>query len=397
MILQLNHEMDFVFYMEVGVMAGNLRIGSYLAFYNSGNYKTGAGEVNYGNSSASGCFASSNGSKMQSDVAFSVSENINNANRQSKQEELNNIRNQLRQMKREQIQKSDLFTSTSNSIDDFLKMSGSPDAEEDTEKHVSKYNYKDVANKIIRAKNSQSAGQAVLSAKRKVAEVKRMIGRGDGDPQELQLALTHAKRMEMVARKKKHHLELEEYVQRTQMRDEQQEKEEVDTQSISSMMTENAENEISDKEDAIFEARQDMISEVMESFEENATNVSDDALASINDMISEFGEEELEMLEESMRMLEDMEIVDPHMSKEDLEELKQRHRNSENKAITKANMEYLKGMFKHLEESKGYGKSNSLTLGSGMCTAGTSYSTFSSAAGAVQGVVAGSGSVDIQI
>ncbi|MBQ3798505.1 MAG: hypothetical protein II842_19880, partial [Butyrivibrio sp.] len=59
------------------------------------------------------------------------------------------------------------------------------------------------------------------------------------------------------------------------------------------------------------------------------------------------GEEELKQLEEAMEMLETMEVVNPHMSKEDLEELKRKHRASEDKAIMKANMEYLKDMIKH--------------------------------------------------
>ncbi len=49
-----------------------------------------------------------------------------------------------------------------------------------------------------------------------------------------------------------------------------------------------------------------------------------------------------------MEMLESMEIVDPHMSKEDLEDLKRKHRASEDKAIMKANMDYLKDMIKYV-------------------------------------------------
>ena len=69
--------------------------------------------------------------------------------------------------------------------------------EEKTQKPV-RYNYKEVASKIQNAKNSAGAEQAVLSAKRKVLEIKKKISNGDGDAEELQLALTHAKRMEMV-------------------------------------------------------------------------------------------------------------------------------------------------------------------------------------------------------
>ena len=40
----------------------------------------------------------------------------------------------------------------------------------------------------------------MLAAKRAVSQIKRKISAGDGDPEELQLALTNAKRMEMVAK-----------------------------------------------------------------------------------------------------------------------------------------------------------------------------------------------------
>ena len=42
-------------------------------------------------------------------------------------------------------------------------------------KQVTHYNYKDVSNKIRRAKTSFSAEQAVISAKRKVIEIKRKL------------------------------------------------------------------------------------------------------------------------------------------------------------------------------------------------------------------------------
>ena len=48
-----------------------------------------------------------------------------------------------------------------------------------------------------------------------------------------------------------------------------------------------------------------------------------------------------------------MEMIDPHMTKEDLEELKRKHRASEQKAMMKADMDYLKGMIKLQNEGKG--------------------------------------------
>ena len=257
------------------------------------------------------------------------------------------ISQQMRQMIRDLKQEQYKNASTKNQTDGFSKLSGSPDAAEEEMAASSNYNYKEVASKIQSAKTSNSAGQAVLAAKRAVSQIKRKISAGDGDSEELQLALTHAKRMEMVARKKKHHLELEEMVARTQKMDERFDKQEDATQGIQSAITQAEEEKISEKEDEIFDEREAMLEEAMAQIEESGAAVSDEMMADLNKMISEFGEEELKELEEAMEMLENLEVVDPHMSKEDFEDLKRKHRASENKAIAKANMDYLKDMIKH--------------------------------------------------
>ena len=208
------------------------------------------------------------------------------------------------------------------------------------------YNHREVAAKILRAKTSVSAGQAVLSAKRKVQEVKRKLSIGDGDEGELELALTHAKKMELVARRKKHHLEMEELVERTQEGEENPQGQESAGRSMASALVSEGEEKINQREDAIFEERDRMLQEVSES------DASEEMLSELNEMISEFGEEELEELEESLSQLEELEIVDPHMSEEDLKELKQKHRQSENKAILKATMDYLKAYLKYQFEKE---------------------------------------------
>ena len=280
---------------------------------------------------------------------------------------------QMRQMIRSLKQDSQQ-DQNNKKINDFLTSSGSPDAAEEETAPKPTYNYKEVASKIQSAKTSNSAGQAVLAAKRAVTQIKRKISAGDGDPEELQFALTHAKRMEMVARKKKHHLELEEMVARAQKQDERLDELEDAVRGIQSAITQAEEEKITEKEDQIFDEREEMLEgvtireadlrcddrnaaeqsegavqlqEALSQIEESGADVSDEMMADLNKMISEFGEEELEELEETMEMLEDMEVVDPHMSKEDFEDLKRKHRASENKAIVKANMEYLKDMIKH--------------------------------------------------
>ena len=255
------------------------------------------------------------------------------------------MRQMIRDLKQEQAKNA---TSSKSQVDGFSKLSGSPDAVEDEEIVSSeKYNYKTVATKIQQAKTSISAGQAVLAAKRETLKLKRKIASGNGDPEELQLALTHAKRMEMVARKKKHHLELEELVENTQKRDERLEGEKDASIQMQSALTSAEEEKIAEKEDAIFYAREEMLSAALEQMQEGSASFSEDELKELNEMISEFGEEELKELEEVMELMETMEVVDPHMSKEDFEELKRKHRASEDKAIMKANMEYLKDMIKH--------------------------------------------------
>ncbi|MBR1524265.1 MAG: hypothetical protein IJ641_07405 [Lachnospiraceae bacterium] len=234
----------------------------------------------------------------------------------------------------------------------FDELAGNPndDEEEKELQKISKYSYKEVANKIQRAKTSVSAAQAVIAAKRKVVEVKRKISNGDGDPEELQLALTHAKRMEMAARKKKHNLELEELVEHTRKRDENTDRMEEAASDMKEALVQMSEEEITKQEDAVFEERQDMTREAEELFEERSSESSDQMLADMNAMIAEYGEELLEELEQQMEQLENMEMVDPHMSEEDLKELKQKHRAAESKAIVKADMDYLKGMIKHMQE-----------------------------------------------
>ncbi|MCR5272927.1 MAG: hypothetical protein K6E13_08090 [Lachnospiraceae bacterium] len=257
------------------------------------------------------------------------------------------FREMLRNLKKTENTNKNPFAVGSNQNDEngFLKMTGAPEKNDEYElQKSSKYNYKEVANKILRAKNSLSAGQAVLSAKRKVQEVRRKISSGDGDAEELQIALTHAKRMEMVAKKKKRHLELEELVENTQKRDEKLDRQEEAVSDLKNAVIDAKEEEITELEDKIFDERQQMIEEFTEDFEETGEEVTEEMLTKLNEMVSEFGEEELKQLEEAMEMLDLMEIVDPHMSKEELEELKRKHRASEYKAIVKADMDYLKDM-----------------------------------------------------
>ena len=219
---------------------------------------------------------------------------------------------------------------------------------EDIPKNKYIYNYKEITSKIQRAKTSVSAGQAVLAAKRKVAQIRVKMANSKGDAKELQLALTHAKRIEMVAKKKKLHLENEELVERTLKKDEKDESLQSD---VRDMMVTQTENKISEAADDIFEEREEIFDDALESLENEAGSINDEVLAGLNEMVAEFGEDMLEELEDSMEMLAGIEIIDPHMSEEDFENLKIKHRSSENKDIVKADTDYIHDMADYRQSS----------------------------------------------
>ena len=313
------------------------------------------------------------------------------------------FRQLLRDLKKTEDENKNPYAVNPNEKNDsFSELLGVMEDDDDKEKSDKPvvYNYKEVASKIQRAKTSVSAAQAVLAAKRKVMDVKRKISAGDGDPEELQLALTHAKRMEMAARKKKNHLEMEEIAGNNIKHDERVDKQEEAAESLKNSLVAAEEEKVSGLEDKIFEKRQNMIEEAADVFPQTAASSSseyssgayvpeayskqegspavsstgqsstDDMLSELNEMISEFGEEELKELEKTMEMLEDMEVMDPHMTREELDELKKKHRMAEQKAMVKADMDYLKGMIKHQTEkmakvmSPGMGKTAGSSVGS---------------------------------
>ena len=209
----------------------------------------------------------------------------------------------------------------------------SKDDEEDAEK-VQKpvnYNYKEVSNKIQRAKTSVSAEQAYLSAKRKTLQIKRKIAAEEGDPEELQMALTHARSMELVARKKKHHLELEEMVERTQRHDEAEEKTEEAAESVKGMLIGNSEEKLTEREDEILDKRQSMMEETAEELRESGAGSAEEMLSELNKMLADMGEKELEELEQAMMEAEPYE-----------EQIKVLNAKPEEKDIPKASVESVK-------------------------------------------------------
>ena len=319
-----------------------------------------------GNDPGGSAFASGNAEKPRSVWAGSAGSMASGAGSEDRTRsgsltQNKEIRDQLRLLKQEKWQeKTDPFSVTKEDMVSSLFGETETDDRKEVKENTSvNYNFRSVTSKIRQAKTSASAGQAVLSAKRKIQELKRKLANSDADLDEITFALNHAKRIERVARKKQRHLEMEEQITRTQKRDERLDKTEQAAEDIAMSQRDLLEEELTDKQDAFDEKQTAMFAEAIEKLKETQPEISDDMIDSVDAMIDAMTEEEQEMLSEMAEMLENMEILDPHMSEEELAKLKTKHRGAENKEIVKADADYWKAMMKHNLE-----KANTLPSGS---------------------------------
>ena len=249
-----------------------------------------------------------------------------------------------------------------------------------------KYQFKDISSKILRSKTSATAKQVVSQARREVLRLKRAKQNGNYDSEEIEAAITHAKAMERVARKKAKHLEQEEMAEASgklaegNITAEEREKpaEEAKTEAVCSeaeaadeeyWSDEYADGEVAFEEVMGYEEAGGMEQSSMYDLElpdwfaqigESAGNM--DAIFSdmevlTSEMLEELAEGMKEMLEEmGLDQLSDSPLAaGGNMDPENLKTLKIKHRNQEMKDIVKADAEYLKAVFEHLEKAKAGG------------------------------------------
>lgn len=221
------------------------------------------------------------------------------------------------------------------------------------EKKKLKYQFKDISSQIIRSKTSQTARQAVSSARRELLRLKQEKQSGKYDAEEVEAAINHAKAMERVARKKVRHLEEEELAKASggpcaDVLVEQEEKlsedssmdEELSAESYDDINYDNLNsddiefNELGYVEDLDVE---------LEELEELELETFDELSESLQDMLEEMGLGELS---------DSLEAIKGDMDPEDLKMMKIKHRCKEMKEMTKADSEYLKAIFDHLEKQR---------------------------------------------
>ena len=239
-----------------------------------------------------------------------------------------------------------------------------------------KYQFKNISSKILRSKTSQAAKQAAGQARREVLRLKRQKQNSDSDSEEIDAAIAHAQAMERVAKKKAKHLEEEEMVKAAGGICQGDRISEEETKDVQDAEAENAQNE----EEMSAEGSADEVSGDFSAYEYagneayagDSYDTSDyialgmDAFyAQAGDFMSEMSDFTSEMMQEmsdSLRdLMEEMGLdgisdtavsVNREMDPADLKMMKIKHRNKEMKDIVKADAEYLKAVFNHLEKMK---------------------------------------------
>ena len=260
-----------------------------------------------------------------------------------------------------------------------------------------KYSFKNISGKLIRSKTSTSARQVVGEAKREVLRLKQQKQTGKYDCEEIDAAISHAKAMERVARKKVRHLEEEELAKacgacsdrlEEYRKDLEDEWEEQETQADKEENCESEDNlgayDVGMEEyafeqyDISLEGMDSLYDEIgtffetvdsqMADFDGLTDEVLDELMESMEDLLSEMG------LDEWADAFVD---VKQDMDPADLKLMKIKHRSKELKEIAKADAKYLKAVFEQLEKQKA-GASIPLgnTTSSGMAFAQSNAASF---------------------
>lgn len=232
-----------------------------------------------------------------------------------------------------------------------------------------KYQFKNISSKILRSKTSQAAKQAAGQARREIMRLKRQKQNSDSDSdsEEIDAAIAHAQAMERVAKKKAKHLEEEEMMKAAGgicQGDRISEEETKDAQDAESENARNAE-EMSRDLSAYEYAGNEVHAGDSYDISDYVDLGMDEFYAQAGDFMSEMSDFTSEMMQEmsdSLRdLMEEMGLdglsdtavsVDREMDPADLKMMKIKHRNKEMKDIVKADAEYLKAVFNHLEKMK---------------------------------------------
>ena len=183
------------------------------------------------------------------------------------------------------------------------------------------YNFKQMSKQIMMAKTSDAARPLVTQIQAKLSWLYRKLRSDEYGDSEIAAAIIHAATMERIAKRKVRHLEEEEAAEN----------------GTGLGMVPGEEDEIYGKD------------ELEKSLEENE-NISEEEMKK---MMEEIEKLEEELAEETLSEIQDMiSCASGDMSEEEIEELKRKHRNEEDRQLTRADLEYLKALLDRLEQEK---------------------------------------------
>ena len=327
--------------------------------------------------------------------------------------EMNAAQSTLPQAKREVV-----FDAASGTTFDAQRMSRSAASAQKKMKKL-QYNFKLISSQIMRAKTSSSASQAVSSAKRVTAQLRRKRKSGEYDDEELEAAITHALAMERVAKKHMKYLQQEERAERGSKTDVEELPEDGqkttdgedrkitagDEVFADEELQMSGEGQLKGQADELPEAFEEIRQELAESLEE----IPEELTEEMEQLMQEYGDmmnETMEQLDEEF--LDTASDMDTDMTAEDIKELKRKHRVKEMQEIAKADAKYLKAIFEKYASdrqqtasgvSQVMGTTNGMSGMGGVISVSGMPQTASASAPATASVVAPAegGNVDISV
>lgn len=194
------------------------------------------------------------------------------------------------------------------------------------------YSFKSISNQIMQAKTPNTAKMVATKARGKVAMLQRNIDNDDYDETELRHAITHAKKMLRIAKKKMRHLE---------------EEQEAKQQKIAQIEDDgDGVPELPDEEEREQEQQEEELNQMMDEYQDL-----------MSELMAEFTQQTMEQMMEETQLQELADafmgdVQQAEMSPEDLDRLKKKHRSDELREIMEADMKYLKAMISKLERER---------------------------------------------
>ena len=228
------------------------------------------------------------------------------------------------------------YSNKSKAVNNIIRFS-KPKNRYQTKKKRLGYNFKKLSTQIMTAKTSGNAGKAARDARGMLVTLLLKQKNGNYDEKELKYAIEHVKDMMRIAKKRKRHMEEEERAARS---------------------------------GSCFVEEEPKVSEKEEKEEEQQSEISTEEL---EELARELKQLMQESAEEMKRLANEMVSASwEDMDRDDLDNLKRKHRADELRELIEADMKYLKALFDKLAKEKQQSASSASSGSSESSSSGSS-------------------------